>query len=238
MAAMARTPAAGWDPTWESDVGVTGVQTPKSSCRSTTGVRRACPLSAVRSGRRACGRWLRTCARSTSPTTWPRNPGRSRNAARALLSRTIRRPSAEELDPAAREVIHRADDPDLAVLLQCSQHRAALTDRSGGEAHVGAGHLVNKCGVFAAALAVVARGVHRWLDLVQQTGEVAKLGAVNRTFYRATAGMPHHQDHLGAGHGAGKLQAAEQIVIGDISGDAGIEGVANTGVENDLSRRA
>jgi hypothetical protein len=40
--------------------------------------------------------------------------------------------------------------------------------------------------------------------------------------------MPHHQDHLGAGQGAGELQAAQQIFIGDVSGDAGIEGVANT----------
>jgi len=50
--------------------------------------------------------------------------------------------------------------------------------------------------------------------------------------------MTHHQDQFGAGGRAGELQAAEDVVVGDVAGDARIEGVADAGIENDFRRRA
>src|SRR5216684_279370 len=69
--------------------------------------------------------------------------------------------SSEEVDTPSGQAIHRANDLDLAVLFQASQHIAALTYRADGQAHIGLSHLVNKFTVLAGALALVMRCVYR-----------------------------------------------------------------------------
>ena len=72
------------------------------------------------------------------------------------------------------------------------------------------------------------------LDSGQQAGEVSHLHVVDRTLDRATGRMPEQQDDLGASNRARELQAAEQVVVDHVTGNPGVERVANAGVEDDL----
>jgi hypothetical protein len=84
----------------------------------------------------------------------------------------------------------------------------------------------------------VDRRAHRRLDLLQKAGEVSQFGIVDGALDRAAGGVPHHQDHLRAGQLASELHAAEDVVVGDIAGDAAVEDVADAEIHDRLGRRS
>src|SRR5579863_744669 len=145
------------------------------------------------------------------------------------------RSSGEHLHAAPDQVIYRSHDLDFALLLESGQHVAVLADAVHRTPYIGGGHGIDEGGVVAAALAVVAGGADCGFDLLQETGEVPELDAVDGALDGTAGRMPDHQDQPGAGGRAGELKTAEDVVVGDVAGDARIKGVADAGIENDLS---
>ena len=63
---------------------------------------------------------------------------------------------------------------------------------------------------------------------------MAELGVVAGAVHRATAGVTEDDDCLRAGLGRGEFKAPQNVVVQDISRDAGAENIADALVENDF----
>lgn len=60
---------------------------------------------------------------------------------------------------------------------------------------------------------------------------------VNRALDRAATRVTHHEHKFRAGNCASEFHAPGEVGIGDGAGDAGVEKVAEAGVENNFRRR-
>ncbi len=133
-----------------------------------------------------------------------------------------------------------ADDLDLTLLDQIADHVAAAQEFIDLHADVGLDDLVDELGVGRAAVGA-DRGLHGVdgrFDLVEQGGQVADFHAVAGAHNRSTGGVAHDHDQLGTGRGGGELEAAEEVGVDDVTGDATDKDIAHALVEDDLRGRA
>lgn len=140
---------------------------------------------------------------------------------------------------AGLDVVHRADDHDLALLLHLAKDGALVADGLHRQVDIVLGHHLDKGRVFGAALQYVGGHFgHSGFDLAKQTRQVAEFHAVAGALDRAAAGVAHHHQQLRTSHLVGKFKTAEDVFVDDVARHPGIEKVANALVQNDLGRGA
>ena len=144
-----------------------------------------------------------------------------------LLKRVVAvsvEPSLEEFDPTTDKVIHRRDDLDCSLLFEAGEHAASRAHLIHSVAHVLGGNRIHERGVLAGSLAGKRRRRDGRLDFVQQRSEVTQLDVVDSALYGSTGRMTHHNHNLGPGRGTCELEAADQIVVGNIPRDTCVGG--------------
>ena len=85
------------------------------------------------------------------------------------------------------------------MLFEIREHSAALSNALYGQPHVRRRNHIDELRILADAFAVISRRRYRRLDLLEQSREMAELGAIDRALDRAASGVAQDDDDLSRG---------------------------------------
>jgi hypothetical protein len=128
--------------------------------------------------------------------------------------------SADEFDAPALKVIHRAHDLDLFFLLESGENATLVSNDIDRARDVSSRNCIHEITVLAGSVSRVVCGRDCRRDLFEQARQVAKLHSIDRPFYGPAGAVAHDENQLGPSRRARKLQAAEHIVVSDVSRNA------------------
>ena len=105
--------------------------------------------------------------------------------------------------------------------------------------HVVLGHMFDVERIFGSFFAqkILAQG-HCRFDLGEKGGEVAEFHVINGTTNRAAVLVAQDENQFRARHLAGKLHAAQQILVHKVSCDTAHEDIADALIKDVLHRHA
>ena len=131
-------------------------------------------------------------------------------------------------------MIKAARDLEFTLAFEVAENLALFPDLSGDVFRIFLGHAVFKGRALVGGVGIREDFPHGWFDFIDQSGDVAELHVGTGPADRAAGGMAEDDDGLGTSLGCGVFKTAEEVVVKNISRDAGAEDVANALVENDF----